>query len=212
MVILGLMRREGFGVLELIGVLAILAILSALVVPRVMRVSHPQQVVRIESDGRVFEAVIALQSIQTAAAAHLAQHGCLPCLNGVPLSFAGNYDGFGQVLLSEGLIERPFHLALATNGFLRLHKITGNVAGSTVEGFNGAYSLDGTGRNTVIGGVVLEAVLPGLSESDARALDERIDGTGQRSGVETGDWLGRVIYPAPDAQGRTEVHVYISHQ
>jgi type II secretory pathway pseudopilin PulG len=205
------MRRQAFGLLELIGILAILAILSAFVLPRMMRVASPQMTIQVSSEARITEAVIALQSLQSAAATHVAQHGCLACMNGVPLTFSENYDGFAQVLLAEGVTEKPFYLTLATNSVLRLRRISSLSAGSAVDGINGAYSLDSSGKNTVIGAIVLEAVLPGVAGPDARALNERIDGAGPPVGAGGADKLGRVIHPPPDAQGRTDVHVYLLH-
>ncbi len=181
MAILELMRRGAFGLLELIGVLAILGILSAFVLPQLTRVAHSHlTAVQVSNEGHITEAVIAMQSLQAAVAAHVAQHGCLPCLNGVPLKFSDTYDGFAQVLLTEGFIEKPFYLNLCTNSVLRLRKISSLVVGSPVDGSNGAYALDGTGKNNVLGGVVLEAVLPGITDLVARELDERIDGPGHR--------------------------------
>jgi hypothetical protein len=206
-----LMSRQAFGLLELIGVLAVLAILAAVVLPRVMRVANPQTTIQVSREALITEAVLALQSLQAAVTAHVAQHGCLACMNGVPLTFSENYDGFAQVLLTEGFIERPFYLKLATNSVLRLRRISSLVAGSAVDAFNGAYSLDGSGKNSVIGAVVVEAVLPRVPETEARALNERIDGASPAPAAGKEDKLGRVIYPASDAQGRTDVHIYVLH-
>jgi hypothetical protein len=102
---------------------------------------------------------------------------------------------------------------LGTNAMLRLRRLAGLTAASPSDCTNGAYDLDGDGRNDVLGGAFLvEAVIPQVREPDARALNDRLDGPRLGTGRGQSDSLGRVIYPKPATDGRTEVHIYILHK
>ena len=206
------MRRQAFSVLELVGVLAILAILTSLLLPRISHVVQRQTTRQTINEAQITEAVIALQSLNTALNAHLAQYGCLACQNGKPLIFPETYDAFGQVLLIEGLIERPFQLGISKTCMLRLRRISGLTSASAIDALNGAYDLNGDGKNDVVGTIVVEAVLPELDETEARALKDRIDGPRPGSGGANRDLSGRVVCLAPGPDGRTEVHVYLMHK
>jgi hypothetical protein len=206
------MRRQAFSVLELVGVLAILAILTALVLPRITRVAQRQTTTQTINEALITEAVITLQSVNTALNAHLAQFGCLACQNGKPLVFPETYDGFSQVLLTEGFIEKPFQLSVSKACVLRLRNVSALTPVSAIDGLNGAYDLNGDGKNAVVGTIVVEAVLPEVGEPEARALKDRIDGPRSRSGGANRDLSGRVIYLAPGSDGRTEVHIYLFHK
>jgi len=204
------MRQRGFSAVELIGALAILVILTALLLPRISRKANTADVIETVNTGHVIETVVAIQSLQTAVTAHIAQSGSLASQNGSPLGFAQTYDAFGQVLLSEGLIEKPFAVRLSTNAMVRLVKATGLSPTSAIELSNGAYDLDGDGKNDVVGAAfVVEAVLPGVKLVEARALNEQLDGPRLGENANEDDLLGRVVYRKPGAQGRTEVHIYI---
>jgi hypothetical protein len=59
---------------------------------------------------------------------------------------------------------------------------------------------------------MLEAVLPDLSESEAEALKDRIDGPRQGSVGANRNFSGRVMCLAPSHDGRIEVHIYMIHK
>lgn len=204
------MSQRAFGAIELIGVLAILVILLALLLPKISRtISNPEPIQSV-NEAHIMQASIALQSLQAAVTAHLAQFGSLASLSGNPLTFATTYDQFGQVLLSEGLIERPFEVSLGTNAIVRLVRVSGLTPTILVDGANGAYDLHGDGRNDVLGAsFVVEAVISGVSEAGARALNDQIDGPRLGSTIGRDDLLGRVIYRKAGLDGLTEVHIYI---
>jgi type II secretory pathway pseudopilin PulG len=206
------MRCRGFSVLELLGVVAILAILTALLLPRISRVAQQQTTRQAINEAQITEAVIALQSLNTALNAHLAQYGCLACQNGKPIIFSEFYDAFGQVLLTEGFIERPFQLSMSKSCVLRLRKTSALTPASTIDGLNGAYDLNGAGKNDVQGAWVVEAILPEVVEPEARGLKAQIDGSRAGSGGANRDLSGRVICLAPGPDGRTEVHIYLMHK
>ena len=206
------MPTRAFSLIELIGVLAIIAIITALVLPRIAKVS-PQVPVQTVHQANVTEVVVAMETLKTAVAAHLAQFGSLATRNGTPLNFSDSYDNFDAVLLSEGFIERPFSVSLATHSNLRLVRVSSLSATSTVDCSNGAYDLHGEGKNSINGAsFALEAVLDGVTEENARALNDRIDGPHLGAAIGQPDLTGQVIYPKPGPDGRTEVHVYLLHK
>jgi type II secretory pathway pseudopilin PulG len=213
MITLRRMSQRAFSAVELIGVMAILAILTALLLPQITRKTSKRDVFQTVNDAHVIEAVVAIQSIQAAATTHLTQFGSLASLNGTPLTFTGAYDKFGQVLLTEGIIERPFGLSLGTNAFLRLVNVSGLSPGSPVNGTSGAYDLNGDGKNAVVGAsYLLEAVIPAVTEAEARALNDRLDGPSLGSSPGTSDVLGRVIFQSAESNGHTEVHIYVTRK
>ena len=206
------MRRQAFSVLELVGVLAILAILTSFLLPRISRVAQQQTTRQTVSEAQITEAVIALQSLNTALNAHLAQYGCLACQNGNPLVFPEIYDAFSQVLLAEGFIERPFQLSISKSCVLRLRKTSSLTPASPIDGSNGAYDLDSDGKNDVVGANLVEAILPEVTQPEARALKDRIDHPQTVSDGPNRTLSGRVVYLAPPLDHRTEVHIYLMHK
>jgi hypothetical protein len=207
------MNQRAFSAIELIGVLAIVAILTALLLPRLSRTSNKPDVMQTLNEAHITEALFAVQSLEAAVTAHLGQFGSLASFNGSPATFSGTYDKFSQVLLSEGLIERPFDVRLGTNSFLRLVNTSGLTAATPVDCLNGAYDLDGGGRNSVVGAAfVVEAIIPGVTEQEARALNDRLDGPRLAAPAGSDDLLGRVIYRKPGPDGRTDLHIHILHK
>ena len=207
------MKQRGFSAIELIGVLAIIAILTALLLPRIKQMgASPPNVFQTVNGAHLLETTIAVQGVRSAVNAHISQFGSLATSNGNPLNFDESYDQFGQVLLTEGLLDRPFSPGLGTNALLRLVKVSGLSTASPEDALNGAYDIDGDGRNDVAGSAyVVEAVLSGLTQAEAKALNDRVDGPQLGGGASGDDFLGRVVYRKPGADGRTEVHIYILH-
>jgi hypothetical protein len=207
------MQQRAFSAVELIGVLAIIAILTALLLPRISHHVTKEEVVQTAGLAHLTETVVAIQTIEGVINAHLAQFGSLGSFNGAPPTVSGSYDNFSQVLLREGLMERPFGVTLGTNSFLRLLNASGLTATTPVDGRNGAYDLHGDGRNNVVGAAfVVEAIIAGVTEQEARAINDRLDGPRLSAPAGSDDWLGRAIYRQMGADGRTELHIHILHK
>jgi prepilin-type N-terminal cleavage/methylation domain-containing protein len=207
------MNQRAFSLIELIGVLAILAMLTALLLPRLSgKHQSAPDVIRTMNEAHITEAMIAVQSIEPIINTHIAQFGSLGSFNGAPAA-SGTYDNFSQILIKEGVLERPFGVSLGSSSFLRLIGTSGLTATTPVDGLNGAYDLDGDGKNDVVGAAfVVEAVILGVKEAEAMALNDRLDGP-RLAAINGGDdLLGRVIYRKAGADGLTEVHVHIMHK
>jgi hypothetical protein len=102
---------------------------------------------------------------------------------------------------------------MGTNASVRLVNVSGLSSGSAVDGVNGAYDLRGDGRNDVVGAsFVLEAVIPAVTEAEARALNDRLDGPPLGAGPGADDLRGRVVYRRAGPGGHTELHIHIMHK
>jgi hypothetical protein len=73
------------------------------------------------------------------------------------------------------------------------------------------YNLGGgaAGKADLIGTNVVQAVITGVSEADARALSLWIEGPGLSSPLGQDDLKGRVKYAA---RSRTTVYIYLTHK
>jgi hypothetical protein len=193
--------------------LAILLILTALLLPKLSRIfQKPAVVFQTVDQGRVTQVSASIQGLETAIVSHLNTSPTLNSSGGTKLTFSDHYDSFGQVLLREGLLERPFSTALGTNSFVRLTAGSGLSGATPISPGNGAYDLDGEGHNDVVNcQYVVEAVICGLSEAEASAIDNQIDGPGLSGRTRSADLVGRVIYTKTDA-GQCEVHVYLARK
>jgi prepilin-type N-terminal cleavage/methylation domain-containing protein len=198
--------RSAFTLIEMIGVLAVIAILASMLIPRVFEAIN---------SARVNATAVACETIKTAAADHYGKYGQFDQVFGTnPVTFVGNLDvGYDvNVLMLEQLLDKPFFAKIAggdpsTNAVVQLVK--GSGAGNVGNNGNG-YSLDGSGTITTGTNAtfVLEAVMYGVSQADAKDLNDRIDGTAL--GVPAGaDAKGRVEYGATFP---TTVYVDLTHR
>lgn len=207
------MNQRAFSFIELIGILAIAAILTALLLPKISHSLHRTDVIQTVNEAHVLELTVAIRSLESAINAHLAQFGTLASADGKPLAISGSYDQFGQILLSEGLLDRPFSARLGTNAFIRLVNVSGLTATTPVNCVNGAYDLDGDGRNDIAGAAfVAEAIIGGVTGVQAAAVDNRVDGARLAGPGGEANLVGRVIYLKPDLEGRTELHIHLLHK
>ena len=204
-------NRDGFALIEVIGVLAILVILTFLLLPRISkRVNHIARVDGAAPDARVADTLIAIQSLKAAAQAHYAQFGTLGSPVGSVPAASANGDPYDAQLLREALLDRPFTAKVGTHALVRLVNVSGLSATAPVNGAPGAYDLDGDGRNDVVGErYVVEAVISDVTDADAQALNDRLDGPSLGADAQGNDLRGQVIWNGSPPPAPREVHIYV---
>ena len=157
--------------------------------------------------------VFHLVAIKSAAAQHCARFGSLASRNGTPLTVPANYDRYDAILLSEQLLDQPFQVRLGSGATIRLLNVSGRSFSSRLGFVEGAYDLGGRGPSgRAAASYVLEAVLSGLSENEARALNDGLDGPALGADPGEDDSRGQVTYRGGDPAQPREVYIYITHQ
>lgn len=189
-------KAAGFSFIELIGVVAVLVILACLIIPRVInrQQKSPATVRRTVDEARIANAVLAMESLKSAAMARYSETGSLgPVTN-------SSYD---SQLLTGGFLSKPFDPELGTRSVVRLVNASALSSESPIFNTPGAYDLNGDGRNDVMGShYVLETVIDGVTELEARALNDRLDGAALGGNVDSVDLKGRVIWSPQSRQLR----------
>src|SRR6185436_17543582 len=89
---------------------------------------------------------------------------------------SGSQDEYDALLLREGFLARPFTAKVGTHALVRLLNVSGLSASARVNGEHGAYDLDGDGQHDSRERYVVEAVLFGVTDAEARALNDHLDG------------------------------------
>jgi hypothetical protein len=200
-------RTDGTGaftLIEMIGVLAVIAILAALLVPKVFSAIN---------DARINSVCINCDTVKTAVADHYGKYGKMDWIfgtNQVQIPAGGVYSGYDtNVLMSEGLIDKPFIAKIAGGD----PQATSNIQLATGGHENGAagYQLDGVTNRTAGAQYVVEARLDQVTAADAKELNDRIDGVSLGAAFGQADNKGRVEYVQP-ANGVTTVYVYLTHR
>jgi prepilin-type N-terminal cleavage/methylation domain-containing protein len=185
--------NKGFTLIEMIGVLAVIAILAALLIPKIFSAIN---------NARLNSASAACSTVKAATADHYAKTGSLGTIT----------NAFDLVLLSEGFLDKPFDTKIAATNSVAI--VAGLASNTPVEAANAAYALSptsGTATNDAAGGVVVQAVMTGVSVADAWALSLQLDGPSMSATNATGaDLLGRVKYDS--TKDPTTVYVYITHR
>ena len=199
-------RKRGvnaFTLIEMIGVLAVIAILAALLIPKIFEAIN---------NARINNAALSYNTVKSALADHYAKFGSLLSSNGVLITAGqGVATNFDRVLITEGFLDKPFHVKVAgggTNSYVRI--ITALTATDAPDAINSSYNLDGSGAvNDAVGGVVTEAVIVGATEADAKDLNDRLDGPTLGSAIGADDLVGRVKYATGAS---TTIHIYVTHR
>lgn len=192
---------QAFTLIEMIGVLAVIAILAALVLPKVFESIN---------SARVNNAAVSYNTVKSAVTDHYAKFGSLLSSNGLVFttgaSVATNYDG---MLLNEGFLDKKFQVKMGdTNS--RVQVVTADILSVAATAINAAHDLDGTVPvNDAVGGVVVQAVIPGVAEADAKDLNDRLDGATLGTAIGTSDLVGRVKYATGSP---TTVYIYVTHR
>src|SRR5947207_2239416 len=194
--------NQAFSLIEMIGVLAVIAILAAMLIPKIFEAIN---------NSRVNNAAVSYNSVKTALADHYAKWGSLLSSNGVAfttatLAISTNLD---KVLVAEGFMDKPFQVKIGTTN-TTVWVVDALAAGTAATPANAAYDLDGGGAvNDALGGVVVEAVITGVSENDAKDLNDRLDGESLGSAIGVDDTKGRVKYATG---ATTTVLIYVTHR
>ena len=200
-------RKAGaFTLIEMIGVLAVIAILAALLIPRVFNAIN---------DARVNSVIVGAQTVKTATIQTYANNGRFDATNNMPVTVPSTpWSGYDtNVLMAQGLLDKPFLTKAGTNSYVQLISLSGITPSTAVTGnSSGAYSLQGvSGQNDVTGTYVVECVVEGVAEADAQTISQRIDGATMSQTAFIGDSLGRVKYSSSGG-GPVDVHIYLAHR
>lgn len=199
-------KVNAFTLIEMIGVLAVIAILAALLIPKIFEAIN---------NARINNAVVSYNTVKTAVMDHYAKFGSLTSSNGVTLTLPE--QAYDKVLLTEAFLDKPFIVKIGDgiNSPTNTHveAITGVSAATAVTAANAGYDLDGSGAtvNDVAAptGVILQTVITGVTEADARDVSLRLDGEALSSAVGADDLKGRVKYASATP---TTVYIYITHR
>jgi len=197
--------RSGFTLIEMIGVLAVIAILASLLIPKIFEAIN---------NSRVSNASLSYNTVKTALADHFAKYGSLLSSNGT--SFPAGTSvllNFDKVLVSEGFLDKAFSAKIgdssvgATQHVEVVAALDTSAAPTTTDS---RYSLAGDNVNEALGSAVAQVVIPGVLESDARALSLLLDGPAMSSAaIGSDDTSGRVKYAATSP---TVVYIYLTHR
>ena len=202
--------KRAFTLIEMIGVLAVIAILAALLIPKIFEAIN---------NARINNAVVSYNTVKTAVADHYAKYGSIdrstngtavppgssPGVAATATPGLGYYDG---TLLGEGFLDKPFVVKIGTNSFSEV-----TLAVATVIPVASQYDLDGDGAMDVAAGsYVVEAIIQGVPASDAKDVNDRLDGDKPPFSVVLAavDNKGRVKYDP--AVGGGTVRIYVTHR
>jgi hypothetical protein len=153
---------------------------------------------------------------------HYAKYGSIP-VDGTanpPTALSLPQEQFDTTLLKEAFLDKPFAVKIgdgtsdATHARVRIFNISSLTTASTVDGAaDTGFNLSGNAgpTNEVTGSVCAEAVITGVTATDAKDLNDRIDGTSLGSAINVADTSGRVKYAAPSS-GTTTVYIYLTHR
>ncbi|MFT3828730.1 MAG: prepilin-type N-terminal cleavage/methylation domain-containing protein [Opitutaceae bacterium] len=216
-------RKQGFTLIEMIGVLAIIAILAVIVVPKVFSTI---------AGSRVTSAVASVNALRSAVSEFSGRYGTMP------LTTANSR--VDDLLLTTNMLEGRFVVKIgaqpssppiagatwsnatgawvATGGAGQatqsriICSTSTNAAPSTANGAN--FRLNGGNVNLPTGSRVVAAVIVDVTGAEARDLSLRIDGDAlSQANATTADNNGKVVYAAPNATtGLTTAYIYLAHQ
>jgi prepilin-type N-terminal cleavage/methylation domain-containing protein len=200
-------NQSGFTLIEMIGVLAVIAILAAVLIPKVFEAINKS---------RVSNAALSCNTVKTAIADHYAKAGSLlvdasgPTPVPITIADCTNYDKFP--LLKEGFLDKPFATKIGdgtANTLVRAFAIPA-VPPTVDTTSDTGFILDGNGTvNEALGSVCVEAVITGATESDAKDLNDLIDGPTLGQPLGTSDLKGRVKYATGSP---TTIYIYLTHR
>ncbi len=180
-------QRQGFTLIEMVGVLAVIAILAAILVPKIFSAIE---------ESKYNNTVGSINNVKAATMAYFAKKSTFDVDNGT--------TKFDNRLITAGELERPFAAKLGSAWECNA------LAAASAGGSVGFGKLDGT-TNVVASGTVVQCKLTGVPRADAWELSKRIDGA-DMSATALGDVddEGRVVYAA--TADPVDVYVYLAHK
>ena len=202
-------RRElsAFTLIEMIGVLAVVAILASLLIPKIFesinnsRLSHTQ---------------LSYQTVKTAVMEHYGKFLAFNSSNGVAFTVTQPRDDYDKILVAEGLLEKPFSVKLGSSPKIQIRDASSLAGGAPDPSTpSTGFDLDGDGKNDILGAqFLIEALIIDVSDADARALNDRLDGPalGEDPSSPGDDRKGRVIYDKPAGSNTRTLRIYITHR
>lgn len=222
-------NKRGFTLVEMIGVLAVIAVLAALLVPRVFSAIN---------DSRINSAAMSYNAVKSASMMYFGNYGKFGGPNGATiessdLSLAAATNWVNNVLLPEGLLEKPFVVKVGESSVVRLTAAEPNGAAEPTfdpaPAATAAYNLAGQSDpvvNDMAGAqFVIEVIIFGVSLDDAQALNNRIDGAELAGGMfqpmigqnpdgdpYERDTVGRVKYDFGAGEAVGDVFIYVAHK
>jgi type II secretory pathway pseudopilin PulG len=207
--------RAAFTLIEIVGVVAVIAILAAVLTPRV---------VSVIARGKVNATAQSLGSLKSATADYIAKNGTVPVRDGTGSTNAAVATGrFDADLISGGFTEKLFAVSVGTQTFdasaltgrVHVRSVSATSSGTvttptaTVGGVNFDLDRSTATADFTTGQMVIAAFIPGVSITDAIALNKILDGDDNTG---TGaDITGRCIYSAAAVDNTVTVYVYVAH-
>ncbi|MFW2331176.1 MAG: type II secretion system protein [Nitrospinota bacterium] len=196
--------KDGFTLVEMIGVLAVIALLSAMLAPKIFEIISDTKITRVAGEVRVYEAALA-NWYKDIGSLHSVNASCVPTnttttydfgpfLTGTTSTGCRRYNGPYLDTLPEASIGT---VALISNFYS---------TATTSTNANTTFDLNADGTGDTVSKRTIALVYQGVSREDFEALDNIID-----SNVSIAT-LGH------DAGGKvkfvngSEVYVYIAHK
>ena len=208
-------KAAAFTLIEIIGVVAVIAILAAVLTPRVINVI---------ARGKISATAQSIGSLKSATTDYLGKNGSLPTRDGTgSTNGAVSVGRFDADLVTAGFTEKLFACSIGTQTFDssaltgRIHirsvsatsSATVTAPTATVGGVNFDLDRSTSTADFTSGQMVVTAFIPGVSITDAIALNKIIDGD-DNTGT-TADSTGRCMYSAAAVDNTVTVYVYVAH-
>jgi prepilin-type N-terminal cleavage/methylation domain-containing protein len=198
----------GFTLIELLLVLATIGIL-AIFIPKLVRAVH---------QARIENAAMSCDTIKTATVDHYGKWGGLDLdgSSGTAVPMVIPNLAYDQMLLKDQFLDKLFAPKIGdgihgpTNTHIEIRPILTPPVTVLADATSG-YNLGGGagGKADLIGTNVVQAVITGVSEADARALSLWIEGPRLSSPLGQDNLKGRVKYAA---RSPTTVYIYLTHK
>ena len=208
-------KAAAFTLIEIIGVVAVIAILAAVLTPRV---------VNVIARGKISATAQSIGSLKSATTDYLGKNGSLPTRDGTgSTNGAVSVGRFDADLVTAGFTEKLFACSIGTQTFdssaltgrIHIRSVSATSSGTvtaptaTVGGVNFDLDRSTSTADFTSGQMVVAAFIPGVSITDAIALNKILDGD-DNTGT-TADSTGRCMYSAASPDNTVTLYVYVAH-